>query len=1364
MANRTIVKMSTNYGDMTIELYDDLAPITVENFLGYVEDDFYEDVIVHRLVTEDFYIAQAGIYDEDLYDFITADDFDADDIDMTDPNFYHKPGAPIELETDAAIKHVRGTIAMARTSSQDSATAQFFLNIEDNPQWNPSSSNPGYAVFGMVVDGLEVLDLMKDAELLNDDEVNEVQGGLLKSIPAEPIKINSVEVVRAFGDDSDDFSEVPFAKAANQTVRRYVGGGQYDGLVYQQSFTDITYLGVNALQWTQEADSSSEIDDFTIIMATDADGMQWVLYYIINEDTVDEQVIVDATNLLEAVTFEQLAEQYMIFKLMAGDYNINDVNNLSNSISIGSGQQMVTSQIVAFGATAPGYDDADLVKVKWYRGPFGAETDIDWYYYSPGKGLYFHVLDDADDPAGDSWRQAREFDQDSDNFENVNFIGVPSDQTITRTFVGNGNKDGVLYYQKFTYPTTELSGVRYMKWEQQAQSIIDKPTLAAAGIYPFTLHLARDKEGNIWVLRYEYNDKLLVDAETILDAVAFSTIADDHILFKLIAGDVNADDVNDASNTLVVGSGDDAVTSKIISFTETIDFVPHYDGELIAVKVWTGATENADNINYYHHRVGLVLNQRDGQTVYNANGWRLAFWGGYFESDSADFSQWPYLAAGNGDVKTYLGQGKYEGYEFTDTFNEITFSSVRWLKWVRTAVSVPNEATEDEDDTVLVVPSFNLYIAKDSLGAIWVYRYKLGSNYEFPRPGTPSDIYEVKLLSELDDDVIYKASDRFHFKLIAGDYAADDLTAAINKFQTGEGDELFVKEFDSFTEQWLWQPIFNESIVRVKTSTDVDPDTRNQWQYFHADVGLMLELWDTTLLDTEDDNYFDPSDADMVANNNLDGWRLAYYGKVLPVFSGNSSDFSEVDFIKAKPGTLRFYRGQGGYAGTSFRFICSQETIAGVNCLRYEETAVPEYGKKNFAAWLAKDTAGKLWVFKVEFDGLAAFQVDNSDQAVAFDLYPAIYQRILAGGFEVGDEVVTGQGDDLVSERIFAVDAELADWPDEDNEASGDADELTLVRYSETDSHTNMQWTYYDDNYGKVLDLWDNFFDPEDADPNVDDPTKILVDGDGWLLAEPAVLAGLYIKANPGRSRESSTDSLTVVGPIEATPLDVLDSTYFMSIGPWQFTIDTSSEDFKKSSTKNRYSYKTKLDDGSYISLHLDLDKKIFAVTGKKLDLTGLAEPVPVTIAVGNYYAQGAAERKGSKKTSLKFCQGYADKLLKLSSYHVYNGGAADNKLKVKGQITSSLGTIDLTDKKVTVKYGTTTETIPAENFKRSGKSDKYTYRSSGTVRSIIIDWGRSAFSLYMKKSALAKPVQDLTITIVNDDDETLFEQTVEIN
>ncbi|MBS3819147.1 peptidyl-prolyl cis-trans isomerase [bacterium] len=159
------VLMKTSKGNITIELYPDKAPKTVENFLSYVDDRFYDGTIFHRVIKG--FMIQGGGFTADFTKKSTK--------------------APIENEADNGLKNKKGTIAMARTMEINSATSQFFINLVDNPSLNYKDDSPrgyGYCVFGKVTDGMDVVEAIGNVETTTKNGQ--------KNVPKETIKIISV--------------------------------------------------------------------------------------------------------------------------------------------------------------------------------------------------------------------------------------------------------------------------------------------------------------------------------------------------------------------------------------------------------------------------------------------------------------------------------------------------------------------------------------------------------------------------------------------------------------------------------------------------------------------------------------------------------------------------------------------------------------------------------------------------------------------------------------------------------------------------------------------------------------------------------------------------------------------------------------------------------------------------------------------------------------------------------------------------------------------------------------------------------------------------------------------------------------------
>ncbi|ROS04757.1 peptidyl-prolyl cis-trans isomerase A (cyclophilin A)/peptidyl-prolyl cis-trans isomerase B (cyclophilin B) [Sinobacterium caligoides] len=158
------VVIETNKGDITVELYADKAPITVKNFLGYVDSGYYSGTIFHRVIPN--FMIQGGGLTEQMKEKATL--------------------APIKNEADNGLYNERGTLSMARTSDPDSATSQFFINIRNNLSLDKRGGNAGYAVFGKVTDGMYVVDDIAVQPTTTK--------GPFSDVPVEPILINEIYV------------------------------------------------------------------------------------------------------------------------------------------------------------------------------------------------------------------------------------------------------------------------------------------------------------------------------------------------------------------------------------------------------------------------------------------------------------------------------------------------------------------------------------------------------------------------------------------------------------------------------------------------------------------------------------------------------------------------------------------------------------------------------------------------------------------------------------------------------------------------------------------------------------------------------------------------------------------------------------------------------------------------------------------------------------------------------------------------------------------------------------------------------------------------------------------------------------------
>ena len=164
-ADKPHVLLNTSQGAIEIELEADKAPISVKNFLAYVDSGYYNGTIFHRVIPN--FMVQGGGFTPDMQQKATQ--------------------PPIKNEADNGLRNTRGTIAMARTADKDSATSQFFINIADNAFLDHGQRDFGYAVFGKVVKGMDV------ADKISQVQTHDV--GPYQNVPSKPIVILSAKVL-----------------------------------------------------------------------------------------------------------------------------------------------------------------------------------------------------------------------------------------------------------------------------------------------------------------------------------------------------------------------------------------------------------------------------------------------------------------------------------------------------------------------------------------------------------------------------------------------------------------------------------------------------------------------------------------------------------------------------------------------------------------------------------------------------------------------------------------------------------------------------------------------------------------------------------------------------------------------------------------------------------------------------------------------------------------------------------------------------------------------------------------------------------------------------------------------------------------
>jgi len=164
----TQVLVTTNLGELTVQLDEKNAPLSSQNFLRYVEDGSYVGTIFHRVIPG--FMAQGGGFDKDL---------------QRRPSY-----EPIKNESANGISNARATIAMARTQDPDSATRQFYINYQNNSFLDAQGSRPGYAVFGKVVKGFSVIEKMAEIPTTT------IRSMGMKDVPQQPIVIKAITIIK----------------------------------------------------------------------------------------------------------------------------------------------------------------------------------------------------------------------------------------------------------------------------------------------------------------------------------------------------------------------------------------------------------------------------------------------------------------------------------------------------------------------------------------------------------------------------------------------------------------------------------------------------------------------------------------------------------------------------------------------------------------------------------------------------------------------------------------------------------------------------------------------------------------------------------------------------------------------------------------------------------------------------------------------------------------------------------------------------------------------------------------------------------------------------------------------------------------
>ncbi len=1336
--DRTIVSMKTSKGDMVIELYNDEAPKTVENFLRYVDESFYDGLIFHRVIQG--FMVQGGAYKPALYDY----DFSVDDPNTSDPEIFQEPYDPIELETDANLKNLRGRIAMARTNAPDSATSQFFINQVDNAFLDPGSGSDGYAVFGEVTQGLNVVDDIAAVEQFEEAD-DPVRFDFFQDLPVAPVLLEEVTVLREFGPDSDDFADIPYLHAADNTIRTFAGQADKAETSFRHVFEQIAFLGVESLEWKLVTDvEPDEIATFTIVMSRDDAGNLWLLKYVFNEGTDNEVSLIEAESLIDGVAFADFADQSMQFRLMTGGVNPDDLEDPCNTIVTGEGAGRVVEEIVSFSETVPGFEQTGLVLVKKSVGPAGSETVVSWDYYHESVGLVLTLVNEAGDENGDGWGLAQmKFDDDSADFSEIAFLKVPTieetgGESFIRTYVGKGTHAGLTYTQTFTYPSTPFLGVKYVRWEQK---IIGTNPL----VDNFTLNMARDEDGNVWAFKYVLNGETVFDAASLLEAVRLQSLTD-VFHFRLISGNFNPDDVDDPCNTFTALDGGVVRTTTITGFNETAPHIPVFTGALIKVVSYleTDPCMAEAETFYFQQDVGLLSDNRDGEVGEDADGFDLAFFGGTFdEASSFDLSDKAFLMATDGTTRTFIGQGDYDGLNYTHTFDKTEFRNKMCLLWTQSKV-------QREADEFPLVDKIETHLARDNMENLWVLQLKVND----VRLYRAANNYQGRLLQTFDN--------LMPFRLITGQYDADDPCAVINQLVVEDDDEvLFTEQIVDFSVDFN-RPYYEDRNFAVRREDDpchvfVD------WSYYNKDIGLVFNFRNRSQV-PNDPNYFDYT-MPVPIDTGVDGFRLGWYGREEPVFNADSKDFSSVPYLKAAPGDFRIYRGQGAFTGSSYRQSFNADTLLEVSCLNVKETGVEPSGKMTLDMHFARDSQGDLWIFRDGRNDIVVFETSLIDQIVPFDLYPDMRLRLMSDTFDETTAVTVGPEEMLETELVVSLDEDI-DHAGLDEDL---AENLVLVRWTADDPCVmDIDWSYYSEDTGLVLELWDDFYDPNLEDPCLLDPSIIETDGDGWYLADPCSADDLVLTVRAGRDRSRPGDSFVLKGQITglADPCMTV-SGLTMQVGPWRVDIPADDAGLRADMNAGLLLYKGSPDGVCQLTVKIDFRREMLIAAAKRIDLTGLSEPVTFRMLTGDFLAAGTAGLRAGQEVPIILLRGQKDIIRKKRFKFVYDNVVQNNSLLLSGEIATRQYPIDLTDKTITIKWGNTTVDIDDGDLIKHPHRYLYSFQDKfGSLRNAVIDLDNGFFQVFIRKTALAKPDQTFTLTIkdeTGDEDEVLFNKSVKI-
>lgn len=286
-AHATIVKIETNQGDIVVNLYDETTPETVENFLYYVNEGKYNSSIVHRSV-EDF-IIQAGSYNWNIKDDQEEEHLNPVETRMTEETEDNEAQTYV-VDNEPLWSNVKGTIAMAKTSEEHSATSSWFINLADNSENLDLQSN-GFTVFGEVIEGIEVAEKINDLTIYNF-------GGALTNLPLNEYD-SEVDVEQ---DNLVYISQVTVTDTTTDTTEGLTLAE--NTLIYQYNIDLINDIKTNVEEIVESAEGYLTRAEEAYSKAADISQEK--------ADIASEAVLSIEKNLIELDTQLELAEQYVV--------------------------------------------------------------------------------------------------------------------------------------------------------------------------------------------------------------------------------------------------------------------------------------------------------------------------------------------------------------------------------------------------------------------------------------------------------------------------------------------------------------------------------------------------------------------------------------------------------------------------------------------------------------------------------------------------------------------------------------------------------------------------------------------------------------------------------------------------------------------------------------------------------------------------------------------------------------------------------------------------------------------------------------------------------------------------------------------